>query len=61
MNEGPLINAALNTWFASDQGKGCLEGGADGKYLKNRLEAAFIAGWDAGKAAQKAEPRGDKQ
>jgi hypothetical protein len=45
-----VLNAAINTWFATDQGKTCLAEPAAGKYLKNRLEAAFIAGWDARKA-----------
>jgi hypothetical protein len=56
LNEGPAINAALNAWFATDQGDTCLDGSAAGKYLKNRLEAAFIAGWDARKAASTATP-----
>lgn len=51
MNEGPILSDSINTWFATDQGKTCLAEPATGKYLKNRLEAAFIAGWDAHKKA----------
>jgi len=34
-------------WFESDEGKKCCEGQAFRQYLKNRLELAFIAGYDA--------------
>lgn len=37
---------ARDKWFSSD-GNSCCSGKAEGIYLKNRLEKAFIAGWDA--------------
>jgi len=37
---------ARDKWLEGE-GKTCCEGQAEGQYLKNRLELAFIAGWDA--------------
>jgi hypothetical protein len=35
---------ARDEWFESDEGQRCCEGGANGQYLRNRLEIAFLAG-----------------
>ena len=37
---------ARDKWLASDEGKKCCEGQASGRFLRNRLVEAFIAGWD---------------
>lgn len=36
----------LDKWFNSIEGRKCLAGKTEGKYLKNRLWLAFIAGWN---------------
>lgn len=38
---------ARDTWLDSKQGQTCAGGIAEGVYLKNRLETAFISGWEA--------------
>ncbi len=38
---------ARDRWLASDTGKSCCAGKTEGQYLQNRLEKAFITGWDA--------------
>ena len=38
---------ARDKWLNSEEGKKCCEGTTAGQYLQNRLELAFIAGWDA--------------
>lgn len=38
---------ARDAWLASEEGQRCSRGHSVGVYLQNRLEAAFIAGWDA--------------
>lgn len=38
---------ARDKWLKSKVGKGCCRGTTTGQYLQNRLERAFIAGWDA--------------
>lgn len=40
---------ARDAWFESADGARCLEDGAKGIYLRNRLENAFLAGWNAAK------------
>ena len=42
----PLAKAR-DEWLESQDGKDCCDGEARGQYLRNRLEAAFIAGWTA--------------
>lgn len=42
----PLARAR-DKWLASEKGKKCCEGNTQGQYLRNRLELAFIAGWNA--------------
>jgi len=42
----PLAKAR-DKWFDSQDGKACQEGATQGQYLRNRLEQAFIAGWEA--------------
>ena len=48
---------ARDEWFESEDGKKCSEGQASGQYLNNRLERAFIAGWDAHKKIPKGNNR----
>lgn len=48
--EGQCIAEARDEYFKSKEGERILEGSSSGKYLMNRLELAFIAGWDAGAA-----------
>ena len=38
---------ARDKWLESDEGTGCSAGRAHGQYLRNRIEKAFIAGWEA--------------
>ncbi|MFA5767279.1 MAG: hypothetical protein WC919_05125 [Candidatus Paceibacterota bacterium] len=35
---------ARDTWLASDEGRRCCAGSADGVFLRNRIESAFLAG-----------------
>jgi hypothetical protein len=35
---------ARDGFLESDEGKKCCEGSAEGQFLKNRIEAAFLAG-----------------
>lgn len=42
-----LLARAIDKWFKSEDGKKSTEGITHGRYLRNRLELAFIAGWDA--------------
>ena len=44
---------ARDKWLQSDDGKECSIGEANGQYLHNRIERAFIAGWDACEQALK--------
>jgi len=37
---------ARDKWFESEDGKKCSEGQASGQYLRNRLEMAFLAGYN---------------
>jgi len=46
MAKSPLAKAR-DKWLASEDGKECCHGTTTGQYLLNRLERAFIAGWDA--------------
>ena len=39
--------SARDKWFESAEGKRATEGSAEGQYLRNRVERAFLAGWDA--------------
>ena len=51
----PVKNAlarARDAWLEGEEGQRCRQGSASGIYLANRLEAAFIAGWDAAKSDQ---------
>lgn len=43
---GKALSKERDQWFASLSGA-TLEGSPSGKYLRNRLELAFIGGWDA--------------
>ena len=60
-NEGRKLAEARNNFFASQAGEKILDiatlrGG--GQYLKNRIEIAFIAGWNARKNARhKKQPK----
>lgn len=38
---------ARDKWFASADGEECTNGTTYGQYLRNRLERAFLAGWNA--------------
>lgn len=46
---------ARDKWLQSDDGKECSIGEANGQYLHNRIERAFIAGWDASEKSLQAE------
>lgn len=50
-NDGQEIAAAWKAFAVSDLGEKLLDGDARGKYLANRLEAAFISGWEAARRA----------
>jgi hypothetical protein len=38
---------ARDIWLDSDEGIRCIEGSATGRYLQNRVEHAFVSGWNA--------------
>ena len=40
-------NVAFDEWVSSPEGVRCLSAGASGKFLRNRLELAFAAAWNA--------------
>lgn len=46
--EGQKIAKARDQYFAGE-GASSLQGKAEGVYLQNRMEKAFIAGWNAAK------------
>lgn len=37
-------------WFQSEEGQRCTAGKTEGQYLRNRVELAWCAGWDAASA-----------
>lgn len=41
------LAVSRDEWMQSIKGTRCAEGTAGGQYLRNRLEMAFIAGWNA--------------
>ena len=41
------FSIARHKWLESEEGKRSRQGFADGKYLMNRLDLAFAAGWNA--------------
>jgi len=43
---------ARDKWLQSRDGNQCTFGEARGQYLHNRIERAFIAGWDACKCKE---------
>lgn len=45
------IALARDAWLESDEGKRCLDGDAAGRFLRNRLEAAFVSGFIDGERA----------
>jgi len=46
-NKSDLARArAWDEWLESDEGKKCCEGGISGNYLHNRIELAFVSGWN---------------
>ena len=47
MNDGKAIHDAWTEFVRSELAKQLLDGSPSGKYLANRLEAAFISGWEA--------------
>lgn len=49
------IAKARDKWLESEDGKTSAEGYATGQYLKNRLERAFIAGWNAAAKAKESK------
>lgn len=54
--DGQACAASMRAYFKTDAGRTSISlQPVSNPYLRNRIEAAFIAGWDA--AAQKCEPR----
>lgn len=51
-NEGRLIAEARDKFFKNNI-ELLVDIGATGQYLKNRLERAFIAGWEAARENQR--------
>jgi len=43
----PLVRAIDFYFYRTQRGEMLCQGKAEGKYLRNRVEEAFIAGWDA--------------
>jgi len=37
---------ARDEWLASDEGVRCCRGSTQGRFLKNRIELAFVSGWN---------------
>jgi hypothetical protein len=57
VKERDLRNAlakARDAYLSSEYGQASLSGTASGVYLRNRVEHAFIAGWDAATQSMKA-------
>jgi len=52
---GTKIAAARDVYFASPEGVRIVKGMAEGQFLRNRLELAFLAGCDAGIMLQQRE------
>lgn len=48
---------ARDAWMQSIEGRRCVEGHATGQYLRNRIELAFLAGWNARDAQNKSARR----
>lgn len=46
---------ARDKWLQSDDGKECCHAMGQGQYPRNRIEKAFIAGWDACQQGYQAE------
>lgn len=44
---------ARDKWLESQEGQICSAGEAHGQFLRNRIEKAFIAGWEAREQALK--------
>lgn len=42
-------------WMLSREGIKCQDGSTSGRYLRNRLERAFVAGWNAHEALAKTQ------
>lgn len=55
--DGRAIAAARDKWFASAHGQRLVAGVAEGQYLQNRLELAFLAGIDAALEILEQSPR----
>lgn len=49
-----------DAWMASDEGARCASGIAQGQYLRNRLQAAFVAGWAAREHQSTAAKKGKR-
>ena len=47
---------ARDEWLKSDEGERCCGGQAKGQFLRNRVKAAFIAGWGYCERLQKEKP-----
>lgn len=52
-NDGRQLAAARDAWLESEEGQTCAAGQAEGQFLRNRLERAFIAGWKAAKEGER--------
>jgi hypothetical protein len=48
-DEGRRLALARDEFFESLMGSSTIEGIAHGVYLRNRLEYAFVSGWEAGR------------
>jgi len=42
--KGTEIAKARDAWLETEDGQECLDGSAEGQFLKNRIETAFMAG-----------------
>lgn len=54
MNKADMRKAiakARDAWLESPEGERCCDGQASGYYLRNRIEAAFCAGYNASEKA----------
>lgn len=53
-NVGREMAKQRDLWFSSEEGGRCVKGDAEGQYLRNRLELAFLAGIEAGRQVERA-------
>lgn len=60
MTEGEIITKAWKDWLNTEHGKKCMTEPVSQPYLKNRLESAFLEGFERAKKLYAAADEGRK-